>query len=132
MVEQERQTNLEEIERIKADAEYAIQQNETKLVILKNKLVQLANNSKVYVCFDFSLEMIVDALLEKINYDRPKKSRGVMSKAESYDKLKINKRRSSQHNLSKRRFSQESKEINNEKHIKTFRQPKIPLEQEMK
>lgn len=56
LVDQEREANIEEINRLEQEKDLKIKQNDTRTVILKNKLMQLASCLGAYIAQSFTHE----------------------------------------------------------------------------
>lgn len=65
LIEQDRQYNDEELERIKKEYEFNQKQHDSKQVIIKNKLMKLANSIGAYISGSFTIEQIVDAIFDQ-------------------------------------------------------------------
>ena len=56
LIEQERNDMIEETKRLEKDWFQKMQKNELKMVLVKNKLLSLANQTNAFISSTFSLE----------------------------------------------------------------------------
>lgn len=87
LIEQERESNNEEIENIEKMYKKIMQGSESKTMIIKNKLLSLAGHFKVFVASSFNQEQILDSILDAVNSKRirqyPEKSQERLTLAET-------------------------------------------------
>jgi hypothetical protein len=70
VITQERIYNNEEVELLEKDFTRKLKQSDTKNIIVKNKLTQLANHMQIFVASSFNMEQMVDSIVDYVTKNK--------------------------------------------------------------